>query len=311
MKKFIEKALESRATIGFLALTITLTSFAILNNVLAVWSVPTATPPGNNVPAPLNTSAVDQTKTGSLTVGGAGERIQAPSFIDNDNTSYFLDPNSTSKLSHATINNLNSLGYVNANINMVAQSYMQSPIFYDDNDINYYLDPHGTSKINAMEAMGSVKIHGKVNDYNIHTPSATLARNSNLDAETLNGYTASDLLAEGSGSYANKYGVNFVNIIGTKVCPAGFTKMWDGAIYGSHVAVVTQNPTTFDAIPGFIGNSNYSYGWVSNWCLGNGRSARDPMINGTMDNDYYVFFPYTIYQSASTDLIDCAVCEKI
>ena len=100
------------------------------------WTVPSAVPPGNNVAPPLNTSAVDQTKTGSLTVNGAGERMQAPRFIDNDNTNFFLDPNSSSKLSFATFDNLESLGFVSAN-RMVASAYMQAPVFYDNNNINY------------------------------------------------------------------------------------------------------------------------------------------------------------------------------
>ena len=120
------------------------------------WTVPSATPPGNNVAPPLNTSAVDQAKTGSLTVNGAGERMQAPRFIDNDNTNFFLDPNSSSKLSFAEFNNLNSLGYVNANVNMVAGAYMQSPIFYDNNNISFYLDSNGTSKLNHISMTGQL-----------------------------------------------------------------------------------------------------------------------------------------------------------
>ena len=167
------------------------------------WTVPSATPPGSNVAPPLNTSATDQTKTGSLIINGAGEfirashfsdqnntgyyldpngssvlnnvtaggainatgivqsgtYIRAPYFTDHNNTAYYLDPNSTSRLSHATIDNLNSLGYVNANVNLVAGAYMQAPLFYDNDDINYYADPHGTSRINNLNALGLVNVN--------------------------------------------------------------------------------------------------------------------------------------------------------
>ena len=118
------------------------------------WTVPSATPPGNNVAPPLNTSAVDQAKVGSLTVSGAGERMQASKFIDNDNTNFFLDPNSSSKLSFATFDNLESLGFVSAN-RMVTSAYMQAPVFYDNNNINYKLDPNGLSRIEELTLAGT------------------------------------------------------------------------------------------------------------------------------------------------------------
>ena len=121
------------------------------------WTVPSATPPGNNVAPPLNTSAIDQAKTGSLTVSGAGERMQASKFIDNDNTNFFLDPNSSSKLSFATFDNLESLGFVSAN-RMVTSAYMQAPVFYDNNNINFKVDPNNTSTINNFIAKNETRL---------------------------------------------------------------------------------------------------------------------------------------------------------
>lgn len=39
------------------------------------WQTPGSTPPGNNTDAPINTGAVDQAKTGGLTIGGAGKNL--------------------------------------------------------------------------------------------------------------------------------------------------------------------------------------------------------------------------------------------
>ena len=44
-------------------------SFLVGYLVFAAWTEPTQTPPGGNVPAPLNVGSVDQIKSGGLSVG--------------------------------------------------------------------------------------------------------------------------------------------------------------------------------------------------------------------------------------------------
>ena len=66
----------------------------LLSSVLAVfsWSNPTATPPGGNVPAPINVSTTTQTKSGGLNVlGNVGIGTTGP------NPVALLDLYSTSK----------------------------------------------------------------------------------------------------------------------------------------------------------------------------------------------------------------------
>ncbi len=54
-------------TVGVLAMV-----FLISYVVMAVWTEPGTTPPGGNVPAPLNVSATAQTKEGALTIAAGG-----------------------------------------------------------------------------------------------------------------------------------------------------------------------------------------------------------------------------------------------
>ncbi|MDD5152541.1 MAG: hypothetical protein PHS95_00865 [Candidatus Pacebacteria bacterium] len=58
------------------------------------WTAPTQTAPAGNVSAPLNTSGTDQTKLGSLSFA---------SFLDSNNTDYFLNPNGDSVLSNVLV----------------------------------------------------------------------------------------------------------------------------------------------------------------------------------------------------------------
>lgn len=66
--------------------TVLIVSLALGNFVLAVWTEPTATPPNNNAPAPINVSSNAQTKTGNLSVS---------TLYDTDNTSYYINPSAT------------------------------------------------------------------------------------------------------------------------------------------------------------------------------------------------------------------------
>jgi len=66
-------------------------SFLVGYYVLAVWTEPSATPPGSNVDAPINVGTTSQTKTGNLTIQ-AGYNFYAPNMYDSDSGTYFVDP---------------------------------------------------------------------------------------------------------------------------------------------------------------------------------------------------------------------------
>ena len=63
-----DKAMQSIKFLG-LTLGIALSIFAI-NLAVYAWTAPTATPPGGNVPAPINIGTTTQAKAGALGVGG-------------------------------------------------------------------------------------------------------------------------------------------------------------------------------------------------------------------------------------------------
>lgn len=65
---------------------------------------PNLAPPNGNTDAPINVSAVDQTKAGSLTLG---ESVLSPIFYDANDTGYFLDPNGMSYLTNSV-----NFGYI-------------------------------------------------------------------------------------------------------------------------------------------------------------------------------------------------------
>jgi hypothetical protein len=113
--------------------------------------------------------------------------LKSPIFYDNDNTGYYIDPNSTSQISTMYANNWfraqgNSGLYFSdwgGGFNMTdgtwirtyngknfycdqtiqAGTNMYSPIYYDLNDGSYYVDPNGTSKLNRFTANCQICIY--------------------------------------------------------------------------------------------------------------------------------------------------------
>ena len=109
------------------------------------WTAPTGAPPSNNTPTPLNVSATNQTKAGSLilpsvvdyndgtyTVDPKGvsylNDVRSNIYYDKQNTGYYVDPNNTSNMAYSLI-----------------QGYIQSPLYYDLNNTAFYVDPAGTN----------------------------------------------------------------------------------------------------------------------------------------------------------------------
>jgi len=123
-------------------LTIVISCIFLANGLILAWTSPGSNPPGSNVSPPINTSVTAQTKSGSLL---SSSDIRAPIFYDQNNTGYYVDPASTSRLNYGVYDNLYSYGW------------MQSPIFYDANNTGYYVDPAGTSKFNTINLGGVSK----------------------------------------------------------------------------------------------------------------------------------------------------------
>ncbi|MFH2136311.1 MAG: hypothetical protein ABII19_01595, partial [Patescibacteria group bacterium] len=76
-----------RRKLFFISLALTIFSlaggFGLQYAMAVVWTEPSALPPGDNVPAPINVGAGAQIKTGDLTVGGnfsvgQGQIVGAP-----------------------------------------------------------------------------------------------------------------------------------------------------------------------------------------------------------------------------------------
>ncbi len=86
---------------------------------------------------------------GSLSVSGTGtfgSTVYAPFIYDSNNTGYYLDPNSTSRINYGIFDNIYSYGWIQSGTSMYA------PIFYDLNDTSYYADPASTSMFNDLRA---------------------------------------------------------------------------------------------------------------------------------------------------------------
>lgn len=153
IKKFFETI--GRATILVLFL-------AVFAFIASAWSEPGSAPPGGNVSAPLNTSGTTQTKTGKLNFtwfedydqpgyyadpGGNSwlyrlysYDIRSDIFYDRNNTSYYVDPASSSRVNEVQADRV--YGF----------SDIRSPIFYDYNNTSYYIDPNSTSRMNVVNA---------------------------------------------------------------------------------------------------------------------------------------------------------------
>ena len=92
-------------------------------------------------PAPEITTgtfdAGDFTFSNNLYVIGS---VRPSILYDRDNTGYYLDPASTSRINYRVYDNVYSYGL------------MQAPIFYDANNNGYYLDPSSTSRMNEIKS---------------------------------------------------------------------------------------------------------------------------------------------------------------
>lgn len=95
-------------------------------NYVMAWTAPSASPPDNNVDAPINVGSTAQTKTGSFR---SNSDMRATIFYDQNNTGYYTNPASNSWLYRL-------------------YSYdIRADIFYDRNNTGYYVNPAGNFKV--------------------------------------------------------------------------------------------------------------------------------------------------------------------
>jgi hypothetical protein len=131
--------------------------------------------------------------------------MRAPLYYDRDNTSYYVDPASTSRLNGLIVgygnasstidmydsdestryihNNSGTIGFLNSSGswrfrmgddgNVIMGTYqdwlsnqIRSSIFYDHSDTGYYTDPNGTSTVNLLNAR-SLMVTGSTTDRNV------------------------------------------------------------------------------------------------------------------------------------------------
>lgn len=88
------------------------------------WTVPSVTPPGGNVQAPINVSGNTQTKAGTLILSAS---VYSPIFVDLNDGNYYVDPNGVSFLNDIRPN-----------------------IMYDRQNTAYYVDPNGSTVLNSI-----------------------------------------------------------------------------------------------------------------------------------------------------------------
>ncbi|MEK7567251.1 MAG: hypothetical protein AAB527_03930 [Patescibacteria group bacterium] len=139
-----------------------LTVILAMTLIVSAFTGPSQAQPGGNVYAPMNTSGTTQTKTGKLNFtwfedydqpgyyadpGGNSwlyrlysYDIRSDIFYDRNNTSYYVDPASSSRVNEVQADRV--YGF----------SDIRSPIFYDYNNTSYYIDPNSTSRMNVVNA---------------------------------------------------------------------------------------------------------------------------------------------------------------
>ncbi len=91
---------------------------------------------------PTGGLAAEADTLATVTARGAStaSTLTVPVISDYNNSGYYLDPNSTSRLNYGIFDQIYSYGW------------LQGSIFYDSNNGAYYLDPAGTSNLNGVYA---------------------------------------------------------------------------------------------------------------------------------------------------------------
>jgi hypothetical protein len=200
--------------------------------VMGGWEGTTYNPSGSNN---YNNAVMTLDNSGNLQ---ASASMRAPIFYDSNDTSYYLDPNSTSNLLTLLVYNTqvgnaiyfgggnNYLNWdgarINSNVGIQSTSDMRAPIFYDSQNTAYYLDPASTSNLNGLTVGGSSVVTNNGATWGIsingNAATATTASNANAlggngpsyyyPANTPNGYATGDI--NGNTTHQRLWGTDSV-----------------------------------------------------------------------------------------------------
>lgn len=157
---------------------------------------------------------------GSSYVLANGASMRAKIFYDSDDTTYYIDPNGTSKISKSYIQSYSNTGYIAFNNNSTywglignyaandwrlgygdvssligwgmrwdsggvawSNASHRAPIFYDSDNTAYYLDPASTSNLNGLITNSQTILGGQiyVSGTNTNTLNSGYTTNGNAD----------------------------------------------------------------------------------------------------------------------------------
>jgi prepilin-type N-terminal cleavage/methylation domain-containing protein len=71
--------------------------------------------------------------------------VQARSFVDSDNSNFYVDPSGSTRLNTLTVT-----GGISVNGSLTSGTAVYAPVYYDSANQAYYLDPASTSNLNAV-----------------------------------------------------------------------------------------------------------------------------------------------------------------
>jgi hypothetical protein len=160
----------------------------------------------------------------------ANASMRSPIFYDSNNTAYYTDPASTSRMNRIDYTNLylasnTAYGFIGANVyadtinsgsagDQLELCYysgtftsssgsMRAPIFYDRDNTGYYLDPASTSNLNSVSMQGG-NVYGAM--YFSSNSGATSGALSNPPLQVYSSSNNSAFMSFHKGGY---YAVNF------------------------------------------------------------------------------------------------------
>ncbi len=229
----------------------------------------------------------------------AQSSMRAPIFYDYNDTGYYVDPNSTSRMYQINFNNLyyapdTSYGFIGTSIyvdtinsgyssdpleiNYVRGSWagishdsLRAPIFYDYNDTGYYSDPNSSSRlyqtVTNLSYFGTDTNKGYAQGYGTYsTQLHKIARitfdwDSNYNSEN-HGIFSTDI----SGNYSDDMSINSYNDINLRIDSndndaASYVRFhmhttannqfayigYDGSSYLAYFAGSTRSPIFYDS----------------------------------------------------------------
>ncbi len=198
-----------------------------LSYAYAAWSEPTATPPGGNVAAPINTGSAAQTKTGTLTVGGLALPAGATINGSGSNSTYGAFTVQGSKNGWSGVNFKDASGS-NSGTLMMHPWYSG---FYNatDNQWRMYVTDGGASSMGTVEANDFCTSSGKC--LSTAGGSGNVASYNNLPSGAMAGYCNTysgvaippAIITSTPNSYSSGYGP-FCG------CSSGWTIVMTGAM---------------------------------------------------------------------------------